>query len=387
MADVGENSGGFHLWGQSTSGKTSVLIAGGSVCGGGDPRTGFVDSWRTTANGLEPLLASHNDGTLFLDEIAQADPRAISELIYTAGNSVGKHRMTRNLTAAHTLRWHVLLLSSGEHTIGAHAQRASVKLAGGAAVRLIDIPADAGKGLGIFECLHGNKSAGGFADRLRTAALQSYGVALHAFVECLIDIPPEARRAIISNERELFLRSCDLAGACPEVQRAAKRMAVIAAAGELASYLGILPWPTGAANEGVRTCFNAWRQSRGDDNVAHDDARAIEQVRGYLERYGHSRFEPVGPVALNGDARDHITDRAGWRRRTGNGATEYLVQPEFFRSELCKGFEATSVARALESRGCLRRQGRHWTVRTTIPGAGKREVYCILDSLLAEVSE
>ena len=56
MADAGEQSGGFHLHGPTSRGKSTALIAGGSVCGGGDQRTGFVSSWRTTANGLEPLL-------------------------------------------------------------------------------------------------------------------------------------------------------------------------------------------------------------------------------------------------------------------------------------------------------------------------------------------
>jgi putative DNA primase/helicase len=107
---------------------------------------GFVSSWRTTSNGLEPLLASHNDGTVFLDEISQADPRAIAELIYTASNNTGKNRMTRDLKAAPTPRWRVMILSTGETTLAAHARRAQITLPGGAAVRIIDIPADSGKG-------------------------------------------------------------------------------------------------------------------------------------------------------------------------------------------------------------------------------------------------
>jgi uncharacterized protein (DUF927 family) len=380
LADAGENSGGVHLWGKSSTGKTTLLVVGGSVCGGGDTRSGFTSSWRTTSNGLEPLLAGHNDGTLFIDEIGQADARAISELIYTAGNSSGKHRMTRELAAAPTLRWRALIGSSGEHTLEAYAKRAGVKLAGGAAVRLIDIPADAGKGSGVFETLHESKSPGAFADRLKAAALECYGVALREFLSCFTRLSTEDRRMLISEHREEFLTACNLAGACPEVSRAANRMAVIAAAGELAISLDILPWEAGAAIEGVRTCFNAWRESRGGDTVAHDDARAIEQVRLFIERYGDSRFESA---ALNLRGSERVTDRAGWRRLSGEH-TVYLIQPEFFRAEVCKGYDAATVARALHARNHLRRQGRHWTVRTTIPGAGKREMYCILDSLLSE---
>src|ERR1035438_2465647 len=113
MADAGESSGGLHLWSRTTTGKTTLLLCGGSVCGGGDARTGFVSSWRTTSNGLEPLLSSRNDGTLFIDEIGQADGRAVSELIYMSGNSTGKNRMSRELTAAPTLHWRALIVSSG----------------------------------------------------------------------------------------------------------------------------------------------------------------------------------------------------------------------------------------------------------------------------------
>ena len=170
MADAGESSGGVHFHGSTTTGKTTVLAVGNSVRGGGDPHT-----WRMSTNGMEPLLAGQTDGTVFLDEIGQADARAIAELIYTASNGTGKHRMTRELRAAPSLRWRVMLVSSGEHTLEAYARRAGITLPGGAAVRIIDVPGDAGKGLGVFEELHGSESAGAFADRLRSAARQYCG--------------------------------------------------------------------------------------------------------------------------------------------------------------------------------------------------------------------
>jgi uncharacterized protein (DUF927 family) len=382
MQDVSENSGGFHFYNKSTTGKTTVQMVGGSVCGGGDPRTGFLSSWRTTSNGLEPLLSSHNDGTLFLDEVGQADPSAIMEMVYTVGNSSGKHRMTRELTAAPTHRWRVLIVSSGEHTLEAHAKRAGAKFPGGAAVRLIDIPADAGKGYGVFENLHGSKSPAEFADKLRTAALRYYGVPIREYLAILTGLLPEDRRKLTLEFCNKFLAACKLGdNASPEVRRAAKRMAVIAAAGEMAILMGILPWPDGHATEGVLTCFNAWRGARGGDDIGHDDARSIQEVRLFLERYGQSRFKRVSVRNSGVDDRP-VTDLAGWSRDK-DGHVEYLVQPEFFRSQMCTGFDPSAVARALHERRYLRRQGRHWTIRTTLPGlTEKKEVYCILDSLL-----
>lgn len=70
---VGAESGGIHFHGPTSTGKTTALVVGGSVCGGGG-NAGFAQTWRTTINGLEATAEAHNDGTLFLDELAQVDP-------------------------------------------------------------------------------------------------------------------------------------------------------------------------------------------------------------------------------------------------------------------------------------------------------------------------
>ncbi|MFO3538942.1 DUF927 domain-containing protein, partial [Legionella pneumophila serogroup 1] len=58
---VGEDSGGFHFRGASSSGKTTALKVAASVWGKPDS---YIRLWRSTANGLEGLAALHNDGLL-----------------------------------------------------------------------------------------------------------------------------------------------------------------------------------------------------------------------------------------------------------------------------------------------------------------------------------
>ena len=70
---LGEESGGFHLRGGSSMGKTTALNVAASVWG--NPKR-YPRLWRATANGLEGLAALHNDGLLILDELSQADPSA-----------------------------------------------------------------------------------------------------------------------------------------------------------------------------------------------------------------------------------------------------------------------------------------------------------------------
>ncbi|MEZ5480133.1 MAG: hypothetical protein R3E95_22425 [Thiolinea sp.] len=61
----------------------------------------------------------------------------------------------------------------------------------GQQVRVIDIPADAGQGLGVFDTLpEGFGNSGDFADYLKDASKQQHGTAFVAYLETLVrDIP------------------------------------------------------------------------------------------------------------------------------------------------------------------------------------------------------
>ena len=78
---AGAESGGLHLVGGSSLGKTTALVVAGSVCGGGGVR-GYILQWRATANGLEGVAAAHCDALLCLDELSQVTPQAAGETAY-----------------------------------------------------------------------------------------------------------------------------------------------------------------------------------------------------------------------------------------------------------------------------------------------------------------
>ena len=92
----GHESGGFHLYGDSSGGKTTHLQVPASVYVG--PR--LVRSWRSTDNVLESIAAAHSDGLLVLDEIGMCDPRIIGETVYMLGNGTGKARANDRPTGA-----------------------------------------------------------------------------------------------------------------------------------------------------------------------------------------------------------------------------------------------------------------------------------------------
>jgi putative DNA primase/helicase len=73
-------SGGFHLVGETSKGKTIVLSIAASVTGIKD-----LPHWRTTTNGLKSTATAFNHLCLPLDEIAQAEVNVVSKLVLWAG--------------------------------------------------------------------------------------------------------------------------------------------------------------------------------------------------------------------------------------------------------------------------------------------------------------
>jgi putative DNA primase/helicase len=61
LEPLGHESFGFNLTGGSSIGKTTALLAAGSVWGKGSSSGGYVLSWRATDNGLESIAALHSD--------------------------------------------------------------------------------------------------------------------------------------------------------------------------------------------------------------------------------------------------------------------------------------------------------------------------------------
>src|ERR1039457_2630763 len=116
----------------------------------------------------------------------------------------------------------------------------------GQEARLIDVPADAGKGMGIFEDIHDSSSPDQFANLLTAAASNYYGTASIAFLERLGQDPDRVANAAKGFIAK-FLATQVNPKAAGEIFRAARRFGLVAFAGECASDMGITGWPEGEA--------------------------------------------------------------------------------------------------------------------------------------------
>jgi len=179
LQPAGVESGGLNLVGESSTGKTTALRIAASVYGAPD----YLYRWRATTNGLEALAAVRCDTLLILDELAQVDPKEAGEIAYMLANGSGKARASRSGRAKSRHEWRILFLSAGEISLAQHMREVGKKAKTGQEVRLVDIPADAKKGYGIFEVLQGYESAAVFSKALMDATHQYYGTAAPAFLE------------------------------------------------------------------------------------------------------------------------------------------------------------------------------------------------------------
>jgi putative DNA primase/helicase len=368
----GQESGGFNFTGGSSTGKTTILCAAASPWGDGSSSGGYSRSWRTTSNGLESTASTHNDTLLCLDDIGQASSQTIREAAYMLANGLGKTRARADGSAREAKAWGVLILSTGEQSPSDMIELNGGKAQAGQLVRLVNIPADAGYGHGVFKNLHGHESARAFADAIRQAATRNYGHAARAFIQFLVDHRVEVQESLDKwmNEKLRELVSDDADG---QVKRVARRFLLCAFAGETAARCGILPWDEGEALAVAKICFAAWIEDRGGTGPAEDD-KILSQIMYFFEQHGDSRFQDL----CKPEYFRVCPNRAGFRDVTG-GVTTYYVLPEVFKREICQGFNAQHAAKLLCEKGILERGDSGYTRRPPhdLPGWDRKRCYVI----------
>lgn len=397
---VGVDSGGANLVGSSSTGKTTALRAAASVWGGQD----FMQRWRTTENALESMAAQHCDVTLILDELAQLEPAKAGECAYMLANESGKARSKQSGSARARLSWRLLFLSAGEIGLAAHVAESGKRVHTGQEVRMVDLPADAGGGVGMFEILHEFEGKGGavFADAIKADAAKHYGAAGIEFLEKLTQdsdaIAERSKRAVTTLAGDWASGSSS-----GQVERVARRFALVAVAGELATEFGITGWTPQEATICTKIMFVAWIESRGGTGDG-ERARMLNQVRAFLELHGVARF--VWWHRANDDHAPNTMYRAGFKKMFdrdgkpceepvgemskaafGDGEIQYFILPGVWRDEICKGYDYKVVCRLLIELGHLKNDNNRLDARGSLPGMPKTTTYYRISSSIFDHGE
>ncbi|WP_130537866.1 DUF927 domain-containing protein [Thiomicrorhabdus indica] len=261
-------TGGFHFYGDSSIGKSTMLLVAASVYGNRD----FVRDWNMTETGAEELAEGASDSLLVLDELKllhSSPVKAVeiaSQIIYNLSEGRGKCRS--KAYQSFNRKWHLVMISAGELSLNNHAKQSGLNQMAGEQVRVIDIPADAGEELGIFETIpYGYTSSAMAIDGIKELINKHNGHAKNRFrkrfVELLQDHGEDFIKKRIARSQKKFLdRVLEGVEVNGQQKRIADRFALAYVAGVMAIKFRILELTEEEVFEGIKKCFDDAVNSR-----------------------------------------------------------------------------------------------------------------------------
>ena len=412
---LGVETMGFHFYGDSSWGKSTLLNIACSVFGKPDE---YKKAWRSTDNGMESLAASHSEMLLALDEINQFDPRKLGDAVYMLGNGSGKTRANDRGGARDDMhRWRFTFLSNGEKTLEQYMGEAGKTQTAGMEMRFLEIRATLHeseadiKRMGVFNNPHGLMGGAALSELLKGTMTQYHGTAFPAFLSALVrELEGDKRGHFIAAmllRLDKFRKEHLADNASGQVQRAAVKFALVGWAGELATHWGITGWQQGQAKTAASACFNTWLHTRGGDGN-FEEKQMIEHVRQQFSKYSESRFkrwdEPIDSNNTVIDSHVPITAESwGFRRelRTkdylegDSSDVVFYVYKEAFKNDICKGFDHNRIARMLRTLNALQptidKDGKERMDRKEkLPKMGNKRVWCYkitLSALFADTED
>jgi len=159
----------------------------------------------------------------------EIDPKEAGEAAYLLANGRGKNRAARNGTARQAASWRLLFLSAGEESLSALMARAGRKSTAGQEIRMAEIDAEAGAGMGALEDLHGFDSPAALVVALRDAASMYYGAVGAEWLRLIVDDRPKLP-AVLSSGIKQFAEEFVMKDAAGQVERVARRFGLVATA-------------------------------------------------------------------------------------------------------------------------------------------------------------
>ena len=364
---------GIHLAGDSSIGKTAAMYPALSIWG---KPSRLCNTWRSTANGLEGTALMFNDCLLALDEIGEVDAKEIGGIAYMLANGEGKNRLKDTCETRLPPRWKLVFLSTGEVTIEHLMASVGKNIKAGQQVRVIDLQADAGMDMGIFEQTYDQKPAE-FADYLKQQSEGCYGCISYDWLNELVNRQNEVS-PFYHEIRNRFNHDIPKE-ADGQVMRVANKFALLAAAGELAIKWNILDWQTDSCFYSCRKLFFKWLDSRGGVNSG-EDLQAIERVRSFIQQYASSRFAVL---------------KTGWSCEVQNCVGVIDARPEYSTEEVycfyakgwrevLNGLNASRAARALANAGYLLTDTDKLQKKVKLKDGTRPRMYCVKKSILNE---
>lgn len=372
------DGGGFHAYGLSSSGKTTLLQIASSIYGNADDPAncigeGIIQRWLTTANGMESTGMAFSDLLTAMDEVGTSTDKDFGSSIYNYCGGVGKVRATSTGAKATQRNWRATLLSSGEYPIYKQIEYASGNEAkAGQMVRVIEILIEEN----MFEHTEGLPPSE-FATNLKEACADYYGTPAIPYLEYLVAISNDRvlHRQLLKDYNET-IRSLKQEGMHPLHERALKRFASVYMGLKLAIDIKLIPCTHEDAMESVKYVLNNWLENNA---MISDVDRGVEATLTFI-RTNQSRFR---------NARDSTTVKSNIVGYKDSRRGLYIIMKPRFDvvcgrtnvKEIVKKFDELGLLfkNNKDNKGAYRLISKH-----RIEGAGSVDAYAISFKALGE---
>ncbi|RCW58580.1 DUF927 domain-containing protein [Halanaerobium sp. ST460_2HS_T2] len=183
----------IHIFGESTTGKTTAAQLATSVWGN-PSRTGsgLLRDWNSTQNALIAELRNNTGVTVAFDEASMANLYDFTNTIYKLASGRDKSRLNRDAQMKETATWYTTIISTGEHALTTKSNNNI-----GLLMRVIEI--------GDITWTN----SGAHADRIKHGVTANYGLVGPLFAEDLIVTGKEEIINLWSDEQQKIFDYAD----------------------------------------------------------------------------------------------------------------------------------------------------------------------------------
>ncbi|HHE3463624.1 TPA: DUF927 domain-containing protein [Pasteurella multocida] len=338
---INAESFGVHIFGGSSTGKTTIANIASSIYGHPDE---IRLSWLTTPLGISNEAQARNDGFMPLDEIGQSTNRKhVGDIAYSLFNGVGKIQGAKEGGNRDLARWRTVAFSTGEIDLETYLTNVGIKTNVGQLVRLLNIP------LQRATQFHHHKDGKAHADHLNQASKLHYGVVGREWIKHLIDLHHNNAieplyRAILENRLNTLPNDCH-----SQVKCVMSRFSILEMTLKLS--LDFTKWDVVECENAITKAFNEWVNIFGYHS--REELQVIEQVNGWLLANAEGRFirYPIDPTQRE------VNNIAGFRVIPDSKSDEqeyFYLYPMAF-DEAIKGHPKKQACQILAEKGMLKR--------------------------------
>lgn len=295
-----EENCGVHFYGSTSCGKSTAAQVCASVAGypanpsRGNRQPSLFQTWNTTKNAVEQLLAPHSGMTVIIDEVGANDS---GFNLYNAFSGLGKAKLNEEGVLRTQNSWSAFVLSTGEYSCNEHASlKNQGQVAAGSMVRMMDVP--------IGE-LHQEAQHLGAplppdlnvlaqqVERLQQDILNHYGTALPALITAFFEEPLKEDLDFATSIK-VYLEGT-LESLCEEIQesgitlispqrRALRRLALAFVIGSFAREKGVIPFTEEQVSVAILATAHAWLGSTQFTSV---ERQIEDSLRAYCLAFPH----------------------------------------------------------------------------------------------------